>query len=147
MSAPKAEIKRWPMKGPSLREFCWRTARPPRCRKPFDKSSSKTCQESQLVRTALRFEAHLAQTNKLAERLKQVMVSLGEKLSRKQCSAGIIQEGSKLMGEEVEATVMDSALPAAAQRADHYEIATYGCVRNWAKELSRTMTRSSWPRR
>jgi len=51
------------------------------------------------------------------------------------------------MGEEVEATVMDAALLAAAQRAEHNEIATYGCVRNRAKELRRTMTRSSWPRR
>jgi ferritin-like metal-binding protein YciE len=39
------------------------------------------------------------------------------------------------MGEEVEATVMNSALLAAAQRAEHYEIASYGCVRNWATEL------------
>ena len=39
------------------------------------------------------------------------------------------------MGEEAEATVMNSALLAAAQRAEHYEIATYGCVRNCAKEL------------
>ena len=30
---------------------------------------------------------------------------------------------------------MDAALLAAAQRAEHYEIATYGCVCNWAKEL------------
>jgi hypothetical protein len=63
------------------------------------------------------------------------MVSLGEKPSRKKCSAGIIQEGNELMDEEVEGTVMDGALLAAAQRAEHYEIATYGCVRNWAKEL------------
>jgi len=75
------------------------------------------------------------------------MVSLREKPSRKKCSAGIIQEGNELMSEEVEATVMDAALLAAAQRAEHNEIATYGCVRNRAKELRRTMTRSSWPRR
>ena len=30
---------------------------------------------------------------------------------------------------------MDAALLAAAQRAEHYEIAAHGCVRNWAKEL------------
>jgi len=57
------------------------------------------------------------------------MVSLGEKPSRKKCSAWIIQEGNELMGEEVEATVMDAALLADAQRAEHNEIATYGCVR------------------
>jgi len=66
------------------------------------------------------------------------MVSLGEKPPRKKCSAGIIQEGNELMGEEVEVSVMGAALLAAAQRAEHYEIATYGCVRNWAKELRRT---------
>ena len=40
------------------------------------------------------------------------------------------------MGEEVEVTVMGAALLAAAQRAEHYEIATYGCVRNWAKDCA-----------
>ena len=145
---PQSRTKEVANEGPfAPRIIRWRTTRPPRCRKPFDKSSSKTCQESQLGRTAHRFGTHLAQTNKLVERLKQVMVSLGEKPPRKKCSAGIIQEGNELMGEEVEVTVMGAALLAAAQRAEHYEIATYGCVRNWAKELRRTMTRSSWPRR
>jgi hypothetical protein len=90
---PQSRTKEVANEGPfAPRIIRWRTTRPPRCRKPFDKSSSKTCQESQLGRTALRFGTHLAQTNKLVERLKQVMVSLGEKPSRKKCSAGIIQE-------------------------------------------------------
>jgi ferritin-like metal-binding protein YciE len=83
------------------------------------------------------FETHLEQTKEHLERLKQIIESLDEKPTGKKCPGmiGIIQEGEELMGEEFEGSVMDAALISAAQRAEHYEIAAYGCVHAWAKEL------------
>ena len=83
------------------------------------------------------FETHLEQTKEHVERLKQIMESLDEKPTGKKCPGmiGIIEEGEELIGEEFEGSVMDAALISAAQRAEHYEIAAYGCVHAWAKEL------------
>jgi ferritin-like metal-binding protein YciE len=83
------------------------------------------------------FETHLEQTKEHVERLKQIMISLDEKPTPKKCPGmqGIVAEGEELMGEDFEGSVMDAALISAAQRAEHYEIAAYGCVRTWAKEL------------
>ena len=83
------------------------------------------------------FETHLEQTKEHVERLKQIIESLDEKPTGKKCPGmiGIIQEGEELIGEEFEGSVMDAALISAAQRAEHYEIAAYGCVHTWAKEL------------
>ena len=83
------------------------------------------------------FETHLEQTRGHVDRLKQIMESMDEKASGKKCPGmvGIVQEGEELMGEDFDGNVMDAALISAAQRAEHYEIAAYGCVRTWAKEL------------
>lgn len=83
------------------------------------------------------FETHLAQTKEHVERLKQIMTNMDEKPSGKKCAGmiGIIQEGDDIMDEDFDGSVMDAALISAAQRAEHYEIAAYGCVHTWAKEL------------
>jgi hypothetical protein len=47
--------------------------------------------------------------------------------------AGIIQEGSEMMQEDAEGAVMDAAIIAAAQRAEHYEIGAYGTCIEWAR--------------
>jgi ferritin-like metal-binding protein YciE len=83
------------------------------------------------------FETHLEQTKEHVERLKQIMVSLDEKPTGKKCAGmmGIVQEGEEIMDEDFEGSVMDAALISAAQRTEHYEIAAYGCVHAWAKQL------------
>jgi ferritin-like metal-binding protein YciE len=83
------------------------------------------------------FEEHLEQTKEHAERLKQILTSLGEKATAKKClgMTGIVQEGEEMMGEDFEGSVMDAALISAAQRVEHYEIAAYGCVHVWAEVL------------
>jgi len=48
---------------------------------------------------------------------------------------GLIKEGSEVIGEDFEGAVMDAALIGAAQRVEHYEIAAYGTVREFAKIL------------
>ena len=82
------------------------------------------------------FEDHLEETRGQKERLEQVFEMLGIPAKGKPCEGmkGIIEEGDELM-EEIEGAVTDAALIAAAQKVEHYEIASYGCVRTWAMAL------------
>jgi ferritin-like metal-binding protein YciE len=86
------------------------------------------------------FEDHLAQTEEQFERIKQIGEDLDLKLSGHTCKAieGIIKEGKELMEEDAEESVMDAGLIAAAQRVEHYEIAAYGTVCTFAKQLGHT---------
>ena len=101
------------------------------------KALPKLAKASQLDELREGFEMHLEQTKEHVERIEQIMQSLDEKPTGKKCigMVGIIQEGDEMIGEELEGSVMDAALISAAQRAEHYEIAAYGCVHAWAKEL------------
>ena len=83
------------------------------------------------------FESHLEETREQVTRLEEVFEALGEKVRAKPCPgmAGIIEEGSELMQEDAEASVMDAGLIASAQRAEHYEIGAYGTCVAWARLL------------
>jgi len=83
------------------------------------------------------FEEHLEQTKGHVERLEQIFDSLGESPKGKKCKGmeGLIEEGSEVLQEEYEGSVLDAALIGAAQRVEHYEIAGYGTVRAMAEEL------------
>ena len=83
------------------------------------------------------FEEHLEQTRGHVERLQKIFESLGEKGTGKKCLGmeGLVKEGAEIMGEDFEDAMMDSALISAAQRVEHYEMAGYGCVREYAKLL------------
>ena len=61
------------------------------------------------------------------------------KAKGKKCEAmaGLIEEAEDVMKEEATEPVMDAALIAAAQKIEHYEIATYGCLRTWAELLGK----------
>jgi ferritin-like metal-binding protein YciE len=82
-------------------------------------------------------EEHLEQTEGQVERLNQVFKLLGVPAKGKKCEgmAGVIEEGKRVMEEEAEPAVMDAALIAAAQKVEHYEIASYGCVCTYAEML------------
>lgn len=82
-------------------------------------------------------EAHLKETKTHAERLNQVAKSLGESLPQKPCPAmkGIIEEASQLVEEQKGKGSLDAAIIAAGQKVEHYEIASYGTVRAWAKQM------------
>jgi ferritin-like metal-binding protein YciE len=83
------------------------------------------------------FEEHLEQTEGQIERLEQVFKLLGLPAKGKKCDgmAGLIEEGKKMMEEDAEPSVRDAALIAAAQKVEHYEIASYGCVCTYAEML------------
>jgi ferritin-like metal-binding protein YciE len=83
------------------------------------------------------FETHLEETKGHVDRLEQIFEKLGKRAGGKTCKAmqGIVEEGKEMMEEAEEPEVLDAALIAAAQRAEHYEIAGYGTVRTYARLL------------
>lgn len=83
------------------------------------------------------FEAHLKETHGHVRRLEQVFESLGQIVRGTHCGgiAGIIQEGKSVMDESVDQPTMDARLIAAGQRAEHYEIAAYGTLVAWARDM------------
>ena len=86
------------------------------------------------------FLKHEKETTDQIAKLERVMESLGIKVKGKKCPAilGIIEEAEELMKEAKDPEVRDAALIAAAQKAEHYEIATYGTLCNFAKRLGHT---------
>jgi ferritin-like metal-binding protein YciE len=83
------------------------------------------------------FEQHLEETREHSNRLEQVMEMLGMPVRAKTCKAmqGILEEGKEVMGEDADDDVMDAALIGAAQKVEHYEIATYGTLCTYAELL------------
>jgi ferritin-like metal-binding protein YciE len=85
------------------------------------------------------FLTHLDETKTHAQRLEQVFQMIGAQAKAIDCPAidGIIKEADEVIGEVADKTVLDSALINAAQAAEHYEIARYGSLIAWAKQLGR----------
>ena len=83
-------------------------------------------------------ETHLRETEQQVNRLGQVFDRLGEPAKAKKCDgiAGIIKEGEKLLREKRDSSVSDAGLICSAQKAEHYEIASYGCLCTWAEQLN-----------
>lgn len=83
------------------------------------------------------FEEHLEQTQGQVERLERVFELLDMPARGKKCEAmeGLIEEGSSILEDEEASDVRDAALIAAAQKVEHYEIATYGTLCTWADLL------------
>ena len=90
--------------------------------------------ESDELRAA--FEEHLDITRMQVNRLEEVFKSLGLAARGKTCDGmkGLIEEGKSHM-EELDGSTLDAALIGAAQKVEHYEIATYGTLATWAELL------------
>jgi len=86
------------------------------------------------------FEEHLQVTKTHVERLEQVFEMLGHKAQGKKCDAmdGLTKEGESIIEETEEGTATrDVGLIMAAQKVEHYEIATYGGLTTLAKTMGR----------
>jgi ferritin-like metal-binding protein YciE len=83
------------------------------------------------------FQQHLDVTKQQVDRLEQIFNDLGESPKGHHCKGmeGLLKEGQDMMKEKAASDVMDAGLIAAAQRVEHYEIAGYGTVRNFADRL------------
>jgi ferritin-like metal-binding protein YciE len=86
------------------------------------------------------FETHLEETQGQIERIDQVVEASGIKLKRIKCVAmeGLIEEGQEQIDEIEKGPVLDTALIAAAQKVEHYEIAAYGSLIALTKQLGET---------
>lgn len=89
---------------------------------------------SEDLREAL--QNHLAETEQQVERLEEIFEKLELPTRGPKCAAmeGLIEEGKEILEEEMEDTVRDAAIIAAAQRVEHYEMAGYGCARTFAQQ-------------
>jgi len=86
------------------------------------------------------FETHYSETEEHISRLKQVMESLGLSARGKKCKAmeGLLAEADEIMESFEGNESLDAALIAAAQKVEHYEIASYGCLVTYAKLMEHT---------
>jgi len=83
-------------------------------------------------------ETHLDETKGHVERLEEIFEGLNENPKGKTCQAmkGLIEEGSEILDAKGEDSVLDAGIIAAAQKVEHYEMATYGTLRTWADLLN-----------
>ena len=86
------------------------------------------------------FTQHLGETRQQIAMLDKVFVSIKEKPAGEKCDAieGLIKEADGLM-KEATGVALDATLIGIAQAVEHYEIARYGTLREWAKELGHTV--------
>jgi ferritin-like metal-binding protein YciE len=85
------------------------------------------------------FTDHRQETEGQVERLEQVFEMIDKRPRGKKCDAilGIIAEGDEVIEEAEQDDVLDAGLVAAGQAAEHYEIARYGTLIAWAKQLGK----------
>src|SRR5512132_1392979 len=92
------------------------------------------------------FEEHEMQTKEQVSRLEKVFQLIDETPRGKNCPAitGIIDEGEEIIDEYEDSPALDAGLIGAAQAVEHYEIARYGTLKAWARNLaSRRLCRCS----
>jgi ferritin-like metal-binding protein YciE len=79
-------------------------------------------------------EKHLKETEGHVKKLEQVFQAFGEKAVGKTCEAtkGLLEEGDEIAEEFKDSPAINAALIAAAQKVEHYEMASYGCLHEWA---------------
>ena len=86
------------------------------------------------------FEMHLRETEGQIRRRERVFEMHGQRPKGVDCPAidGIIKEANEVASDVTNRDVLDAALVAAAQAVEHYEIARYGTLIAWAKQLGRS---------
>ena len=86
------------------------------------------------------FTSHAQETQGQVQRIEQVFKLLDKTPRAKKCEAleGLSAEGDHVMEEAEDDGVMDAGLIASAQAVEHYEIARYGALIAWAKQLEMT---------
>ena len=93
---------------------------------------------SEELRTAI--ENHLAETEQQVTRIEQILESFGESPRGQKCEGmeGLIEEGKSLLEEDGDEDVLDAGIIVAAQKVEHYEIASYGAVCEYARMMGHT---------
>jgi ferritin-like metal-binding protein YciE len=89
-------------------------------------------------------EEHLEITEQQVTRCEEVFAAMKMKPVASKCEAmqGLIKEATEIMDSTLEGSVRDAGIIAAAQKVEHYEIATYGTLAAFAKQLGETKAAS-----
>jgi len=97
----------------------------------------KMIEKAQDVQLRQAFQSHLQETNGHVQRLEQILGSVAGEAKAVKCKvmAALVTETEDMVKDAADENVRDAALIAAAQRVEHYEIASYGAVRHWAQLL------------
>ena len=108
--------------------------------KQIVKTLPKLAKAAQSEELRAGFEQHRAETEVHVERLEQVFELLGKAPRGKTCDAilGIIEEGKEIMEDFKGTSALDAGLVSSAQAVEHYEMARYGTLATWAKQLGHT---------
>lgn len=84
-------------------------------------------------------QTHLQETREHLSRIEQILQeSLQKEPKKNKAMSAIIAEGEDIIGDASNAPVRDAAIITAAQRVEHYEIAAYGSVRDFAQTMGET---------
>jgi ferritin-like metal-binding protein YciE len=81
--------------------------------------------------------SHCAETRAHIGRLEDTFALMGKRAGRRPCAgiAGILEEGARLLGVDIDGAVRDAGIIAGAQKAEHYEMCAYGTCVAWARAL------------
>lgn len=101
------------------------------------KALPKMAREAKSSELKQAFETHREQTETHVERLQQVFDIVSKPARGKTCDAilGIIEEGKEVIADFGGSPALDAGLVSSAQAVEHYEIARYGTLKNWAGQL------------
>ncbi len=82
-------------------------------------------------------EHHLGETKNHVMRLEEVFATMDRKPASRKCEAveGLVKEAEELLGGIDDAPTLDAAIISTAQTVEHYEIARYGTLVCWARQL------------
>jgi ferritin-like metal-binding protein YciE len=105
--------------------------------KQLTKALPKLARAATAPNLAEAFRAHLLETQGQIERIDRVVESVGIRLKRIKCAAmeGLVEEAAEEIEEIEKGPVLDAALIGAAQKVEHYEIASYGTLVAMARRL------------
>lgn len=105
--------------------------------KQLTKALAKMAKKASSEELREAFEEHREVTLEQIERLEKAFDVLGKAPRAKKCEGmfGILEEGKEHLEEDAEPSVLDAVMIADAQKAEHYEIASYGTVIAWAEQL------------
>ncbi len=97
-------------------------------------------EQAQAPELAQAFDSHHRETTEQIKRLEAVFDSLGAQPKAVKCEAilGLLEETEELARDAAPGETRDAALVSAAQAIEHYEIARYGTLRDWAERLGHT---------
>ena len=105
--------------------------------KALTKAIPKMIKNATSVELIEALDSHLMETEEQVKRVEQVFELTGKKAVAKKCEAmeGLIKEAEEIMEESEEGAMRDAGIISAGQKVEHYEIASYGTLRQFAEAL------------